>query len=65
MISPIETLLNYANRFYHRQFITLEKAHHQLLGRVEELLNKHFNSEQVSLPTVAGIAEVLNLSPST
>ncbi len=63
IISHIETLLNYADRFYHRQFITREKAHYLLLNRVEQLLNEHFNSEHVSLPTVAGIAEALNLSP--
>src|SRR5690606_41728066 len=31
IISQIETLLNYSERFYNRQFITREKANHQVL----------------------------------
>ena len=38
IISHIEALLNYADRFYHRQFITREKANHQVLERLENLL---------------------------
>lgn len=43
IISQVETLLNYAERFYHRQFITRSKANHQLLGRLEALLTTWFN----------------------
>lgn len=66
IISYIETLLNYADRFYHRQFITREKANHQILGRLEQLLNDYFNSDELirkGLPTVGHIAQSLNLSP--
>lgn len=66
IISHIETLLNYADRFYHRQFITREKANHQILGRLEQLLNDYFNSDELirkGLPTVGHIAQSLNLSP--
>ncbi len=38
IISQIESLLNYAERFYNRQFITREKAHHQILDHLEKLL---------------------------
>ena len=31
IISQIEALLNYSERFYHRQFITRKKANHQIL----------------------------------
>jgi AraC family transcriptional regulator, transcriptional activator of pobA len=62
IISHIETLLNYADRFYHRQFITREKANHQVLEKLERLLNEYFNHEK-GLPTVADIAQGLNLSP--
>ncbi|RYD50816.1 MAG: AraC family transcriptional regulator [Sphingobacteriales bacterium] len=65
IISSIETLLNYANRFYHRQFITREKANHQLLERLETLLNAYFeNPEQVAngLPTVQYVADQLHVS---
>jgi AraC-like DNA-binding protein len=66
IISHIEALLNYADRFYHRQFITREKANHQLLERLEVLLTDYFNSDDLvtkGLPTVAHLAETLNISP--
>jgi AraC family transcriptional activator of pobA len=67
IISQIETLLNYAERFYHRQFITRKKANHQVLDRLEELLNNYFNTGDLSkkgLPTVQYISETLNISPN-
>ena len=66
IISHIETLLNYAERFYHRQFITRKKANHQLLDRLESLLTDYFNSDDLAikgLPTVQYIAHRLNVSP--
>jgi len=66
IISQIETLLNYADRFYHRQFITRKITSHQILDRLEELLENHFNSDEVAkngLPTVQFISESLNVSP--
>lgn len=66
IISHLATLLNYADRFYHRQFITREKANHQVLERLEKLLNEYFNSDNLAtkgLPTVAYVAQSLNLSP--
>jgi AraC-like DNA-binding protein len=67
ILSQIESLLTYADRFYHRQFITREKANHQILGRLEELLTEYFNSDTLSkkgLPTVKFISEKLNISPN-
>lgn len=66
IISHIETLLNYSERFYNRQFITREKANHQILERLEKLLADYFNSEDLitkGLPTVQYIADTLNISP--
>lgn len=66
IISQIETLLNYSERFYNRQFITREKAAHQILERLETLLNNYFNNDVITnkgLPTVQYIAEQLHLSP--
>lgn len=66
IVSHIETLLNYADRYYHRQFITSEKTNHQVLERVEKLLTDYFNGEDLiskGLPTVAYLAGQLNLSP--
>ena len=66
IISHIETLLNYADRFYHRQFITREKSSHQLLERLEAVLSAYFSQGDPSLkglPTVGHIAQSLNVSP--
>ncbi len=65
--TQIETLLTYADRFYNRQFITRKKINHQILNRLEDVLNKYFNSEAMlnkGLPTVQYVAETLNVSPN-
>lgn len=67
IISQIELLLNYANRFYKRQFITRKAASSDLLQKLEEMLDGYFNSEQSlsqGIPTVQYLAERLNISPS-
>jgi len=64
IISQIEVLLNYADRFYHRQFITRKAAHNDLLVKLEELLDEHFNNNaNLALPTVKDVALKLNVSP--
>ncbi|WP_420146688.1 helix-turn-helix domain-containing protein [Spirosoma sp.] len=67
VIAQIELLLNYANRFYKRQFITRKAVNHDLLQKLEDVLNDYFVN-QVSLsqglPTVSYLAEHVNLSPS-
>ncbi|RAW02148.1 helix-turn-helix domain-containing protein [Pseudochryseolinea flava] len=67
VISQIELLLTYANRFYKRQFITRKVVHHDLLQKLEDLLRDYFNNENSSskgIPTVQYLADSLNLSPS-
>lgn len=66
IISHIEALLNYSERFYQRQFITRKITNHQILHRLEELLANYFNDDAVigkGLPTVQYIAGALNVSP--
>ncbi|PUZ21570.1 AraC-type DNA-binding protein [Chitinophaga costaii] len=66
IISQIESLLNYSERFYNRQFITREKSNHQILERLEKLLTEYFNNDDLiskGLPTVRLVAESLNISP--
>ena len=66
IISHLEALLNYADRFYHRQFITREKVNHQILERLETVLSAYFNSDDLilkGLPTVGYVAQSLNISP--
>jgi len=66
IIAQLELLLNYADRFYHRQFITRKITNHQILDRLEEILAAYFDSDTLlkkGLPTVQYIAEALNVSP--
>ena len=46
LISQIELLLNYANRFYKRQFITRKTLSNDLLQKLEEILDDYFNNER-------------------
>ena len=67
IISQIEVLLNYSERFYHRQFITRKITNHKVLVRLEEILSDYFSSDEVALkglPTVQYIAAALNVSPN-
>jgi AraC family transcriptional regulator, transcriptional activator of pobA len=67
IIAQLELLLTYADRFYHRQFITRKISNHKILDRLEEMLNEYFNSGDLikkGLPTVQHIAETLNVSPN-
>lgn len=65
LVSQLEVLLNYANRFYHRQFLTRRPAEHDLLSRFEELLTNYFaQGESQPLPTVQYFADALHVSPA-
>ena len=66
ILSQIDLLLNYSNRFYERQFITRKTVNHDVLIRMETLLNDHFDNEKSlenGLPTVESLADQLHLSP--
>jgi len=66
MISQIELLLNYSNRFYNRQFLTQKATHHSLLSQLETLLEAYFNESgglKKGLPTVQYLADQLYVSP--
>lgn len=67
IIAQIELLLNYCERFYQRQFITRKKSSHQLLERLETILDDFFNNNSLidkGLPTAQHIADSLNVSPN-
>ncbi|WP_411823893.1 helix-turn-helix domain-containing protein [Leptospira sp. 'Mane'] len=67
MISHIELLLNYANRFYNRRFITRKHTNDDLLIRLEGLLKEYFDTDKVQqlrLPTVRYLSFQLNVSPN-
>ena len=66
IISQLELLLTYSERFYNRQFITRKISNHKILDRLEALLTTYFNDEDLAekgLPTVQYIAGALNVSP--
>ncbi|UOE50882.1 helix-turn-helix transcriptional regulator [Mucilaginibacter sp. SMC90] len=65
IISNLETLLNYAERFYQRQFITRKITNSKILDRLEELLTVYINDEALlskGLPSVQYLADALNIS---
>ncbi|MGH2623444.1 MAG: helix-turn-helix domain-containing protein [Sphingobacterium sp.] len=67
IISQIELLLNYAERFYHRQFITRNITNNKILDKLENLLGDYFNSKELlesGLPTVQDISDKLHVSPN-
>lgn len=65
ILSQIDLLLNYSNRFYERQFITRKAVNNGLLSKMEQLLNDYFETDETletGLPTVEYLAGKLNLS---
>lgn len=65
ILSQIDLLLNYSNRFYERQFITRKNSNQQLLARFEKFLNDYFDYEESAekgILTVHIIAEAMSLS---
>lgn len=65
IVSHIELVLNYSNRFYNRQFITRKNVNNDLLTKLEDILENHFRgSENTGLPTVKYLADSLNVSAS-
>lgn len=66
IISQIELLLNYANRFYDRQFITRKAVNNDLLAKLEIQLETYFETDKSlmnGLPSVNVVAESLNVTP--
>ena len=66
IVSQIEALLTYAERFYQRQFITRSIPNHKILNRLEMLLNAYMEDDALmskGLPTVQYVSEALLISP--
>ncbi len=67
IISQIELLLTFAQRFYKRQFITRKAVNNDVLAKLEELVDAYFNSDALlrnGLPTVHYFSDQLHISPS-
>lgn len=62
VVSHIETLLNYSNRFYKRQFITRRSVNNDVLIQLEQILSAYFDTND-GLPTVEYLAQRVHLSP--
>ena len=66
LVSQIELLLNYSNRFYNRQFITRKVVYNDLIGKLDAWLSDRFDSGKSSLtglPSVQEVSDYLNVSP--
>lgn len=67
VVSHLELLLNYADRFYNRQFITRKISNHKILIQLEQILSDYFNDDHLiinGIPSVLNVANRLNLSPN-
>lgn len=67
LVSNIDLLLKYCDRFYNRQFMTRKKVNSDLLTRLEALLDDYFKRDQLAvegIPTVQFVAHALHLSPN-
>ncbi|SDL30605.1 AraC-type DNA-binding protein [Catalinimonas alkaloidigena] len=67
ILSQIALLLNFANRFYHRQFITRKAVNHDILRTLETYLDDYLDHEKPltqGIPTVQSLADHVSLSPS-
>lgn len=67
LISNIELLLNYSNRFYERQFHTRSDHHKDVVTQIEEEIKKYFENKmqiEIGLPTTKFLADKVNLSPN-
>jgi AraC-like DNA-binding protein len=64
IISQLETLLNYCDRYYQRQFLTRKAANHNILEGIEKTIEDYFSNKYTTgLPTVQYVADALHISP--
>jgi AraC family transcriptional regulator, transcriptional activator of pobA len=67
IVAQIGLLLNYANRFYKRQFITRKVINSDLLQKLEDILDEYLTGDKTlseGIPTVHYLSGQLNMSPS-
>ncbi|QHS59699.1 helix-turn-helix domain-containing protein [Chitinophaga agri] len=63
LVSQIELLLNYSNRYYNRQFLTRKAVHHDLITQMDSYLDNRFAEQSGGIPTVPEVAKHLQVSP--
>ena len=67
IVSNIELLLNYCQRFYGRQFITRHHRNKDIVAQFETFLAEYFESDKpqtLGLPSVKDCADAMNYSPN-
>lgn len=67
IVSNLDLLLNYCNRFYDRQFYTRSTHQQDIVEKIEALLLNYFSLDKTvhqGIPTVKFCAEQENLSPN-
>lgn len=64
ILTQIESLLKYSNRFYERQFLTRKSNNSTLLIKFEQLIDDYYNNDVEGLLTVQYIAAQMNFSPN-
>jgi len=65
IVSAIELLLNYCNRYYDRQFITRAVKNKDIISDFDRLLKDYFESDELQnlgIPSIKYFAEQLHLS---
>jgi len=65
LVSNLDLLLKYCDRYYNRQFLTRKKVNSDLLSKLELLLDDYFKNDKLTIngiPSVHFIAEQLHLS---
>lgn len=65
VMAQLELLLNYAERFYKRQFITRKTVSNSLFQQFEAILDKYFDEKELlhdGIPAVQDLADKLSIS---
>lgn len=65
LVSNLDLLLKYCDRYYNSQFLTRKKVNSDLLSKLELLLDDYFKNDQLNIngiPSVHFIADRLHLS---
>ncbi|MDF2515133.1 MAG: AraC family transcriptional regulator [Sphingobacterium sp.] len=65
LVSNLDLLLKYCDRYYNRQFLTRKKVNSDLLSKLELLLDDYFKNDKLTIngiPSVHSIADQLHLS---
>lgn len=66
ILSCLDTLLKYANRYYKRQFVDRREMSGEILSKFENILTEYFESgefERQGIPNVEEIAKKLGMTP--